>query len=597
MENRPLELVDLAQRKVRESFVTNMPRRSLLLSVLPWAIMGGLVVLAPLVFFLFASHIRAEKENMTRLLVEKGAALIRCLEVSARMGVTGWGTPQFEELLTETAKQPDIFYLTVTDERGVIIADSDPDRVGTRYQSAVGLGPLNELEHVTWRNVQLKKGALAFEVSKPFTPTKGVAEYGHSPQAGAEVNGPSYYMSVGLDMSALEAARVEARRHTLAMAAGVLLVGFAGMVSLLLAQAYRLTRSSLAKVRAVSEQVVENLPMGLVATDEDGRVAAFNGTAEAILGRSSKKVIGEAAAEVLPPELWELALRLDGEAPVVEEDLACETSRGTALPLRVSAAVLRGGEVPFLGYVFVFRDLTEVRRLQLEVERSRRLASLGSLAAGVAHEIRNPLSSIKGFATYLGEKFRDDPQAGETATVLIQEVQRLDRVIARLLEFARPSALKIRAVRVADLIRHSLKLIEGDARARGVQVETEVPPDLGDVLMDEDRMSQALLNLYLNAIQAMDAGGTLGVKVSQDRGKGQTTIVVTDNGKGIAPGDLEHVFDPYFTTKSEGTGLGLAIVHKIVDAHRGQTKVRSTLGAGTAVTLTLPGGEEVKGRG
>jgi two-component system sensor histidine kinase HydH len=335
----------------------------------------------------------------------------------------------------------------------------------------------------------------------------------------------------------------------------------------------------------------------LVATDEDGRVAAFNGTAEAILGRSSKKVIGEAAAEVLPPELWELALRLNGEAPVVEEDLACENSRGAALPLRVSAAVLRGGEVPFLGYVFVFRDLTEVRRLQLEVERSRRLASLGSLAAGVAHEIRNPLSSIKGFATYLGEKFRDDPQAGETATVLIQEVQRLDRVIARLLEFARPSALKIGAVRIADLIRHSLKLIEGDARARGVQIETEVPLDLGDVLMDEDRMSQALLNLYLNAIQAMDGGGTLEVKVSQDRGKGRTTIVVMDNGKGIAPGDLEHVFDPYFTTKSEGTGLGLAIVHKIVDAHRGQIKVRSTLGAGTAVTLTLPDAGEVEDRG
>jgi two-component system sensor histidine kinase HydH len=577
--------------------MTNVPRRSLLLSVLPWAIVGGLVVLTPIAFFLFTSTIKADEESMTKLLVEKGAALISCIEAGARTGVAGWGTAQVEGLLEATAKRPDILYLMVTDERGVIIADSDPDRVGTEYQNPVGVGPLKELDGVSWHKVQRRDGIFALEVLKRLTPTEGTSDHGQVQQPGLGQNGPSYFISVGLDMGALESIRVEARRHRLAMSGGVLLIGFAGMVSLLLAQGYRLTRSSLAKVRAVSEQVVENLPMGLVATDEDGRVAAFNGTAEEILGRSSKKVIGEAAVEVLPPELWKLALRLDREAAVVEEDLECETSRGVALPLRVSAAVLRGGKVPFLGYVFIFRDLTEVRRLQLEVERSRRLASLGSLAAGVAHEIRNPLSSIKGFATYLGETFRDDPQAGETATVLIQEVQRLDRVIARLLEFARPSTLKIGAVRIADLIRHSLKLIEGDASARGVQIETEVPPDLGDVPMDGDRMSQALLNLYLNAIQAMDAGGTLGVKVSQDRGKGRTTIIVTDNGKGIDPGDLEHIFDPYFTTKSEGTGLGLAIVHRIVEAHRGQIRVRSTLGAGTAVTLILPGGEEVEGRG
>jgi two-component system sensor histidine kinase HydH len=592
MKRRPLESVDLGQRNVKRNFMMNVARRYMVLSVLPWAILGGLVVLAPLVFFLFASHIRAEKEDMTRLLVEKGAALIRCLEAGVRTGVTAWGTPQFEGLLTETAKRPDILYLMVTNERGVIIADSDPSRVGTRYQSPVDLGPLNEMENVTWHKVELRKGAVAFEVSKRFTPIDGVPASDLPRPDGGGLNGPSYYMSVGLDMGALESARVEARRHTLAMAAGVLLVGFAGMVSLFLAQAYRLTRSSLAKVRAVSEQVVENLPMALVATDEDGRVAAFNGAAEAILGRPSKKVIGEAAVEVLPPELWGLTRRLDSEAAVVEEDLDCETRRGAALPLRVSAAVLRGEEVPFLGYVFVFRDLTEVRRLQQEVERSRRLASLGSLAAGVAHEIRNPLSSIKGFATYFGERFRNDPEAGETATVMIQEVQRLDRVIAGLLEFARPSTLKIRAIRIGDLIRHSLKLVAGDARARGVHLEAEVPSDLGDVLMDGDRMSQALLNLYLNAIQAMDAGGTLRVKVSQDREKGQTAIVVSDNGKGIDPGDLEHIFDPYFTTKPEGTGLGLAIVHKIIETHRGQIRVRSTVGAGTAITLVLPGGEE-----
>jgi two-component system sensor histidine kinase HydH len=235
----------------------------------------------------------------------------------------------------------------------------------------------------------------------------------------------------------------------------------------------------------------------------------------------------------------------------------------------------------------------EVRRLQQEVERTKRLASLGSLAAGVAHEIRNPLSSVKGFATYFREKLKDNPQDLDTATTMIQEVERLDRVIGQLLEFARPSALSIKPVNIGDLIQHSLKLIDGDARTRGIEVKPEVPSDLPDIPIDADRMNQLLLNLYLNALQAMDEGGVLEVKASRDQVKKVTTIIVSDTGPGIDPTDQERIFDPYFTTKPDGTGLGLAIVHKIIDAHGGTVKVRSQAGRGTIITLIVPDrGEE-----
>ena len=596
--------------------MTNERKRYLWLSLTPWAILAGLAVLAPIVFIMATSSIREDKENMTRLLVEKGAALIRSFEAGARTGMMGmgWGGAQLQRLLVETAKQPDILYLIVTDESGIAVAHSNSERIGEQYEAAVAVSPLEESDQVRWHQVQAAGGTPAFEVYKRFKPIKGMPGWGRKRHHGMMMRGPqfrpgwpgrssesirgeeneqTFYIFVGLDMSAMEAARVEAKRHTAAMALGALLIGLAVMVSLFLAQGYKLARRSLAKVRAFSDQVVENLPMGLVATDERGKVAAYNQTAEAILGGASLALMGKSAAVALPPEFWQLTERIDTKGPVVEEELECQTAQGTELPLRVSAAGLHGEDESFLGFVFIFRDLMEVRRLQQEVERTKRLASLGSLAAGVAHEIRNPLSSVKGFATYFREKLKDNPQDRDTATTMIQEVERLDRVIGQLLEFARPSALSIKPVNIGDLIQHSLKLIDGDARTRGIEVKPEVPADLPDILIDADRMNQLLLNLYLNSLQAMDEGGVLEVKASRDQVKKTTTIIVSDTGPGIDPADQEHIFDPYFTTKPDGTGLGLAIVHKIIDAHGGTVKVRSQAGGGTTITLTVPDrGEE-----
>ncbi|MCG6918111.1 MAG: PAS domain S-box protein [Deltaproteobacteria bacterium] len=595
-------------------------KKYLWLSLTPWAILAGLVVLAPIVFFLASKSIKADKENMTRLMVEKGAALIRSFEAGARTGMMGmgWGGAQLQQLLVETAKQPDILYLVVTDKEGFAVADSEPDRIGKQHEPASALVLAEESDQLRWHQVKIEKNTVAFEVYKRFKPIKSIPSWGGMHHHGMmmrgpgfgrgrserslerlrdERNGPPLFIFVGLDMSTMESARVEARRHTIAMAIGALLIGLTVLASLFLAQGYKLASRALAKVRAFSEQVVENLPMGLIATDEDGKVATYNQTAEAILGISSAKALAGSAANILPQELWQLTERLENKGTVVEEELECQTPSGTGVPLRVSGAVLHGEDGGFLGYVFIFRDLVEVRRLQQEVERSKRLASLGSLAAGVAHEIRNPLSSVKGFATYFREKLKDSPQDRDTATTMIQEVERLDRVIGQLLEFARPSTLKIKPVRLNDLIQHSLKLIEGDARSKGIKVEVAIPHDLPDVPMDGDRINQVLLNLYLNGLQAMGGGGVLQVKVSRDDTRKLTEITVSDNGRGIETADQERIFDPYFTTKSDGTGLGLAIVHKILDAHGGSIKVRSQRGAGTTVTVSLPDGEEKQNRG
>jgi len=252
--------------------------------------------------------------------------------------------------------------------------------------------------------------------------------------------------------------------------------------------------------------------------------------------------------------------------------------------LTLAMACGLGLTLAFAGAASIFWR-RKVAGLEEEVARQERLAALGTLAAGVAHEIRNPLSSIKGFATYFGAKFEPGSQDRELADVMIGEVDRLNRVVSELLQLSHPSELRLTPTEPADLARHALKLVEGDCLAKGITVQTRFA-QLEPVLLDADRMLQALLNLLLNAIQAMPEGGILSISAQTVRDR--LELRVADTGCGIPPQDLERIFDPYFTTKNQGTGLGLATVRTIAEAHGGRVRIASEPGRGTEVTLDLP---------
>jgi len=316
-------------------------------------------------------------------------------------------------------------------------------------------------------------------------------------------------------------------------------------------------------------------------------VTVFNDTAERLFGRPSAGTIGRPSAEILPAACLEILGDLGRERPIVEKELECTVREGHKVPLEVIAAVLKDDDGALIGRIALFRDLSELQRLRLEVERSRRLAAVGSLAAGVAHEIRNPLSSIKGFATYFRQRYGGVPDDVKMADIMIQEVDRLNRVITELLEFSRPVALKRKAADAAGLVRQVAETIEGQAREKGIDVQMEVAPGLPPAFVDPDRMTQVLLNLFLNALAAMEPGGVLsvGLDLQDER---TLRISVADTGTGIPREDLGRVFDPYFTTKPSGTGLGLAIVHRIVEAHGGDIRLESEPGRGTTFTILLP---------
>ena len=171
---------------------------------------------------------------------------------------------------------------------------------------------------------------------------------------------------------------------------------------------------------------------------------------------------------------------------------------------------------------------------------------------------------------------------------MVQEVERLNRVIGQLLEFARPMKLNKQQAGIHEVITYALKMVQNQVQDKEVAISTNLSPEIKDVSIDTDRISQVFLNLYLNAIEAMEHGGTLRIDSSIDAESSTVKIIISDNGAGIKREDLVHVFDPYFTTKQSGTGLGLAIVHRIIEAHGGEVRIESETGKGTKVTIRLP---------
>jgi two-component system, NtrC family, sensor histidine kinase HydH len=594
MDIKPLELY------MKKKFRNN----GLWYGVPPWIIVGSMIILLPIFAWWTIDNIQRQKDITTLLLLEKGAALIRSFEAGTRtgllgmMGIRGSGF-QLQRLLTETAKLPDIKYIMVIDADGTITADSDSSMIGTTYKDFTEVKDIAFTKELQSRQVTDALGRSAFEVFRRFSPSHIYSRLRRGnriidnellnsiqPQNTQEEEQAIF---VGMDTTQIEEARKENMRHTVVMAAVLLLIGLGGISSLFLVQAYRSTRSSLKKIKAFSDNLVENMPIGLVELDAEKKIASFNNAAELMLFKSGAQLIGKPAGAVLPPEIFNLIEEINISKAGIEREINYQGSQGKRLILEVSVSILMGEDGSFHGYIVLFWDLTQIRSLEREIERSRRLASIGGLAAGVAHEIRNPLSSIKGFATYFSERYSHIPEDKKTAEIMIQEVERLNRVIGQLLEFAKPVDIQKKLISIRTLIEHSKKIVERDAERKSIKIDINgVSHDLAPVPLDSDRMNQVFLNLYLNAIDAMPDGGALTTKAAIEEDSNMMSISITDTGRGIEKKDLAHVFDPYFTSRQSGTGLGLSIVHRIIESHNGQVSIESEPGKGTRVTISVP---------
>ncbi len=240
------------------------------------------------------------------------------------------------------------------------------------------------------------------------------------------------------------------------------------------------------------------------------------------------------------------------------------------------------------------RERARGEALSKELLRERHLASLGQMAAGLAHEIKNPLGSIKGAAEILGDDFPEGSRKHEMMTVLVQETDRLNRVVEDFLKFARPRPLERTAVEVNAIVERVVTQVEVDAPSKGIRVIRDFDRNLSPAKLDGEKLQQVFLNLALNAVTAMPGGGTLSIGTRREVRDGRPYVVVTfrDDGVGISTEDMEKVFDPFFTRSTNGTGLGLSISHTIVQNHGGRIEVAPNHPKGTRFSVLLPIVEE-----
>jgi two-component system, NtrC family, sensor histidine kinase HydH len=350
---------------------------------------------------------------------------------------------------------------------------------------------------------------------------------------------------------------------------------------------------------------------GVMLVDPLGRVGELNPAAARLLGVTSRRARGTRASDLLRTVIA-------GDDPAhdafrrasTERDVVLVTASGGEVPVLMRTARL--GRPPWV--VVTLRDQSRVRRLEQELRRHERLATLGQLSAGAAHEIRNPLAGIGTSAQVLLGRFEPRDERARFVRVILEEVARLDRIVTSLLQYARPRAPELKPTLLAPCIERVLELAAEPVAQAHAQVEVDVAPRLGPVYIDPDLVTQVLLNVTLNAVQAMPDAGTLRYEVrrvrrrapsrgpgrrAEDRrargGRGGDSAWITyqqvrviDNGVGIPRHALGKLFDPFFSTKPQGTGLGLSISQSIMQEHGGAIAVTSREGHGTTVLLNFP---------
>jgi len=564
----------------------------------PW-LMAGLVLILGLAVGVFAvRNVQRTKSYMLANYLDHADALFWALEAGTRIGMGMHGGPgYFQSLVEETARQHGIVYLAVTDEHGKVLAHSDASRIGTNLHSPESLSVISpgDLRRGHFREVA--EGIGVFEAYKTFSPLPGMH---HSmwcaPMAGGGRSGEAHprmgtagdnaIIFVGLDAGPLDEAISDELRTSAIIALLTVMLGAGGFMALFWAEHSRRSRRLLKDTQAFASEVVTCLPLGLLTTDREGRIVLVNFAAASLFGRQVGEMEGVMLTSVGGLDWAGLVSDLVGRDSVLERDASLEVPGGRSVPVSVAASRIVSSDGRFLGHLFLLRDLGELRRLQEQVRRNERLSALGNLAAGVAHEIRNPLSSIKGFATYLAGKVQG--QDREAARAMVQETDRLNRVVSELLEFARPGEAMLRDRDLGEVVDRALRLVRADVEAKGVTVDFVRDASLPPVPLDAERLTQALLNLFINAVQAMEPGGVLRIATALDAEAGVVALRIEDTGNGMPPDVLKEIFNPYFTTKGTGTGLGLAVVHRIVEAHGADIKVESTVGRGSAFTILLP---------
>ena len=355
------------------------------------------------------------------------------------------------------------------------------------------------------------------------------------------------------------------------------------------------------QLELLHRNIVQSMSTGLITLDDRLNITYVNPAAEVICGAGYDELEGSYIGDIFPNIVPHLSLgvgrydNLDIAHRQKGIDIDYERQDGTKLHLGFSRSILKGPGEDEMGLILIFQDLTEFRQMQEQVRRMDRLAVAGELAAGIAHEIKNPLASLSGSIQMLKDEVKLGPMQQRLMDITTREAERLNALVNEFLLFSRPEKTVDKSVEVNEVILDTLEMLKNSPElSRPIRIEKNLADNVW-VHIDAQRLQQVIWNLLLNSVQEMTNSGrlTISTAVRTNRSEGEASqevaeISIADTGPGILPENQGKVFDPFFTTKDQGTGLGLTIVHRIVEDYGGKIFLQSDGRTGATFTLHFP---------
>jgi len=566
--------------KAKETFKVSKPAFFLLL---------GALLLCIILAVATVNNINRGLQLMKLSFLRQGSSMIHSFEAGTRTSMLfshHIGQNPLVDLAAEILKDDGVAYIRIFDEQnnemvslGVIPQSMEKT---TTDIEAIGDKPIST---ISWQDN-------IFDVTKQFLPVQPSATISplmeqHWKQWNLDYNPQGrMFISVGFFTDEFETARRSDIYHTIFMLIMLILLFCAGLYFLYLYQKMWNIHATLLNTRLYAENVFKSIPDGLITMAPDNTINSCNKNAETLLSKSMEEITNRPILEIFPlcpPEI------LSSENGFLEFDAECPHGNHEVIPVKIGSARIIDHLGNRIGRVLVLRDIREIRKIEIQLERSRRLAALGSMAAGIAHEVRNPLGTLRGFAQFFGSEAGASAACKKYAGFMISEVDRLNHLVSELLQFGSPRELNLSRVNIDKLQEKISTLLEKDFLNNDLTFSYHKEKDT--VLYgDSDLLLQVILNLLKNSISATPAGGKISLEFSQSDLDGR--IHIKDSGKGMAEEVQNKMFDPFFTNKNDGTGLGLTICHRIIEQHQGYFEVTSRTGVGTSVIIVLPREEE-----
>ncbi|HOO56362.1 MAG TPA: ATP-binding protein [bacterium] len=350
---------------------------------------------------------------------------------------------------------------------------------------------------------------------------------------------------------------------------------------------------------SINQYLLQTMSGGVVTINDRGEITSISADAEVILGFNARDMIGRDIKDMIPYNRDNrkfhkvISETLEQRQTFSSQEMTITTDRREAIPISISTSFLRDHDNTLIGLIVSFEDVKHLRKIQEQMRIVDRLTMLGGLAAGIAHQVRNPLCSIRGLAQLLKENSETESLLTEYSNVILSDVDRIDRVVDRLLKFIQPSSSSWSFESLNEIVDDTILLSKHEIRKKEIELQIDYDDDLPMILCQRENLMQAIMNIVVNAFQAIDIQGRVSIRTRKSIGEtedsfGEICLEISDNGGGIAPEDMDRIFDPSFTTKEDGSGFGLAITKQTVEIHGGNIDFFSENGDGSTFTIWLP---------